>query len=459
MNNFDLIAGYEREKEELKKICDILNNREYYLNKGATMPKGLIFYGGAGTGKTLFTRVLSMECNLPLNVINFGKSVNDNSILKQIKKAFDKAKKSQKLSIVYIDELDKILPDMSREYISDHSKIILTQLLTLIDGIDNNSNVFFVASCNNYGCIPETMVRPGRIDKKIMLNNPDLSSRKDIINYYINKTNCTFNINLKDIAEATNGFSCAGLQTLVNECVLNSNKNNVVSSDLMYQKIREINNQDIERKKSEAEKELISCHNLGHFLVAKEFDDGDYLINFDSNICNKYFEGLLSTVEDDDDYDDEEEDYDDDYYDDEEDETSEVNSYYTYKDYENLITVLFGGMVAEEIVYGHSFNHLYHDLSNIEDLLFKASYNGLLGIEYYYDDQRNDILTYSQNFTDKLNDKFFEIKTKCLNKAREILTKNINQLKILQDALLREGVLNKETVEEILKGIEINENN
>lgn len=467
MNNFDLIAGYEREKEELKKICDVLNNREHFLSKGAKMPKGLIFYGGAGTGKTLFTKVLALECNLPLTVIDFGKSVDDNSVLKQIKKSFEKAKKSKKYSIIFVDELDKILPDETQDYVSDHSKMILTQLLTLIDGINGESNVFFVASCNNYGSIPETMVRPGRIDKKIMLGNPDFVSRKQILELYVGKTVCKFETGIEEIAEATAGFSCAGLETLINECVLESDDDNFVSEDLLFSKIAEINNQDIERKLSDVEKEVISCHNIGHYIVAMNLCDGDYNLEMEKDsFCRDYTQmfSINDYEEDDDDYeetddyeDDDDSDGDDESDDDsdrEDDERKEVSSstiYYGYDDVERAVTVLFGAMVAEQAVFGRSLNDVDNDLEKIEELLFTASNCGMLGIEYYFSEERNDTFSYSEKYCDRLNEKFDDIKRKCFGRAKEIIDKNVPLLKNLQSLLIKQGRIKSRQIKEIVK--------
>ena len=144
MNNFDLIAGYGREKEELRKICDILNNRDVYLSKGAAMPKGVIFYGDSGNGKTLFAHVLAKECDMPIYIISLGETSKRNGVIKQIKTAFDKANRSKRYSVVFIDELDKILPKQGQLVVSDGANAILTELLTLIDGIDKNNNVFFI---------------------------------------------------------------------------------------------------------------------------------------------------------------------------------------------------------------------------------------------------------------------------------------------------------------------------
>ena len=214
MDNFNMIAGYAKEKKELKKICDVLNNREYYMGKGAKIPKGLILYGSAGNGKTLFTKVLARECDLPVYIVDTADAKDESSIMQQIKNAFDKANDSNKCSVVFFDEIDKFLPDLDGYFVDQGAKTILAQLLTLIDGINSTNNVFFVATCNDFDDLPASMVRPGRIDKKIMLQNPDYGARKEIAEKYMFATKCEFEMSVEDIAELTQGLSCSAIETL-----------------------------------------------------------------------------------------------------------------------------------------------------------------------------------------------------------------------------------------------------
>jgi cell division protease FtsH len=158
---FENIAGYQTEKEELKRLCEIFNNREKYQKKGAKLPKGIIFYGESGTGKTLFSKVMASECDLEILKINVADAVKETDICKLIKKAFNKASHKKEPTMIFFDELDKVLPNYEERYMTDRSKSVLTQLLTLIDGMETTGNVVFVATCNNYESIPETLVRPG----------------------------------------------------------------------------------------------------------------------------------------------------------------------------------------------------------------------------------------------------------------------------------------------------------
>ena len=148
--------------------------------------------------------------------IDLGNLVDKSSLPKKIKKAFESARESDEPAMIFFDEIDKVLPNESEEYYSDHSKAILAQLLTLIDGMNCNKNFIFVATCNEYENLPSTLIRPGRIDKKIHIGPPDYHSRVEILKLYAGKTNCTFEMNMDELAKLCNGFSCAALETLIN---------------------------------------------------------------------------------------------------------------------------------------------------------------------------------------------------------------------------------------------------
>ena len=275
-NTFDDIAGYAREKEELQKLCEIINNRRSYLEKGAKLPKGIIFYGETGTGKTLFAKVLASACSLKVLTIDTKNFSDGRAISKQIRKAFAAAARSKEPAMIFFDEIDKVLP--CENYSTDTSKMILTQLLTSIDGMDSSGNFIFVATCNYYFDLPETLVRPGRIDKKIHIGTPDYGSRVDILKLYMNKTPCKFELPPEELAKLIPGFSCAALETMVNECVLHSDDNLFVSEKLIRDVISENLTQDIPRNSPTQADFANACRNIGCFVVAKNFDDGDYLL-------------------------------------------------------------------------------------------------------------------------------------------------------------------------------------
>ncbi len=440
--NFENIAGYETEKEELKRLCEIFNNREKYEKKGAKLPKGIVFYGEAGTGKTLFSKVMASVCGLEVFKIDLGDVENESSICRHIKKTFIKAAKRKEPTMIFFDEMDKVLPNASEEYYTDRSKTILTQLLTLIDGMDSASNIVFVATCNRYETLPETLTRPGRLDKKIGIGAPTYTSRVEILKMYTQKSSCRFEMPIEDIAKLCSGFSCAALETLVNECVLQSDEDGLVSENLIRERFLEIKNEDIPRERSAVEDTIRACRNVGAFIVAQTFNAGHCALSLDSDsVGNDLFNGIISEFNGYDDYDD----YDDDGDEDDGDEESVPTScYYSKNDFMNTVTVLLGGYVAEEIVFHKIYDNVSSDLSLVDDILFSMAKHGMFGLALHYDLDRSETLPYLPERLERLNRVFDEVTQECYEKARAILTKNETLIKKLIPLLVERQILQTE---------------
>lgn len=220
---FTDIAGYAQEKEELKRLCDIINDRELYLQRGAKLPKGIIFYGETGTGKTLFAKVMASTCKLKMINIDLGDLADKNSLLKRINNAFESARKSAEPSMIFFDEMDKVLPNVREDYYSDHSKAILAQLLTLIDGMNHNKTSF----CGDVQRLREPAVSTCASRQNRQENTyrfPRLPVTRGNTQIIRGKTTCRFEMSMEELAKMCNGFSCAALETLINECVLKSDE-------------------------------------------------------------------------------------------------------------------------------------------------------------------------------------------------------------------------------------------
>lgn len=463
--NFNNIAGYNAEKEELALLCDVFNNRKEYAAKGAKLPKGIIFYGEAGNGKTLFAKVMASVCNLNTITIDLGNADAETAICKHIRKAFASAKKAKEPTMIFFDEVDKVMPNLREKYVTDRSKTILTQLLTLIDGMDSSGNVVFVATCNYYDSLPETLVRPGRIDKKIYVGKPNYQSRVEVLKMYIDKTNCNFEMSADELAKLSVGLSCAGLETLVNECVLQSDANGFVSAQLVKERILEIKNEDIPRKAATKDDLIVACSNVGAFVVSKMFDDGNCLLRSDTvyTTCNDFFNSLLSEFDDDydddcddetdDEFDEDENDEDDyDYGEDYEDETS-VGSYYSKQDFVNVICVLMSKVIVQQVVLNVNYDNNFNAISLIDSLLFYMSRCGLLGLDLVYLQSYDDSLEYSDEFRQRLREEFDAIKSFCYNKAKAIITANEAFIRKLIPVLVEREMLDRETLEPIIANL------
>lgn len=475
------IAGYATEKEELSRLCEIFNNREKYEAKGAQLPKGVIFYGESGTGKTLFAKVMASACNSNVIKIDVSEIENETTICQRIKAAFIQAENNDGTSIIFFDELDKVLPNEFEDVHTEREKTVLAQLLTLIDGMDSCNKVVFVATCNHYGALPNTLTRPGRIDKKIHIGLPTFQSRTEILQMYANQSTCTFELPMESIAKFCAGFSGAALKTLINECILQSDENGFISEKLIMLKIAEINNEDIPRQQS-AYNMLICAHrNVGEFVIGNVLHESDYVLSLRNNtVCNNFFDGILSEFDDDfcredeedcydddeewddneeesehydDEEDDEEEWYDEDnedYYDDDDDYDCDRGNYYSKYDYLDTITVLLGGYAAEEIFLGRTYDNLYNSFSLIDEIFDFMLRQGMFGLKNRYSNSRQrESLPYTDKFVTKINKVYDKTIDLCYKNAKKILMRNKNAVERITEYMLSDELTQQGDYEEI----------
>lgn len=455
--HFNDIAGYEDEKAELKRLCDVISNQDRVERLGGEMPKGIVFYGETGTGKTLFANVLASECGLQVISINVGDVNNSVQICRRIRRAFERAAKGKSRYMIFFDELDKVLPNAAEGYLSAQSKTILAQLLTAIDGMHGANNFIFVATCNDYMSLPPTLVRPGRIDKKIYIGNPSYASRVEILTMYAQRTSCRFEITMEELAKLSSGFSGAALKTLINECVLQSDENGFIAKTLVTERILEIKNEDIPRGKSSVSDSIIACRNLGTFVVARAFNSGKYVVNLDcSSVGNNFFNKIIGecddSYDDDDSYgyycEDDDDENDDDHA------TDNENSgvcYYTKSDFLNTICVLLGGYAAEELIFNKTYDNLASHVSNVESILLKMSQHGMFGLNNIFLSWRDRQLCYTDEFVDRLNKIFADTIDECYAKAKSIVSKNKSIIKKLMPILVEKEFIDDKICEPIIK--------
>ncbi len=445
MNAFDRIAGYEKEKEELFSLVEIFNNRKKYELKGATLPKGIVFYGEAGTGKTLFAQVLAEECALDTINICLSESASENNICRQIRKAFLKGANSRRPTMIFFDELDKVLPNDREEYYTDRAKSILAQLLTLIDGMEKTRNIVFVATCNNYAYLPASMTRPGRFDKKIGLGLPTLGSRTDILHMYIDNSPADFAMSPESIAQLCGGFSCAALKTLVNECLLQSDEKNRVSETLIREKLREIKEEDIPTERSDRSYMIDATRNVGSFIVSRSYSNSNYLLTIDDyTVCNSFLDSILRGVSDDDD--------DDDGYEDDDDQPqSHDDPFSCTSDYLATVTALLGGYAAEEVIFNKIYDNLSDNLEAVDNILSYIASCGMLGLDMVFNSDSYYPLSYPAEYIDRFHQKLSEIKNECYQNAKALIEKNEDIVKKLTAMLIKRKSIEKEECEAFLK--------
>jgi cell division protease FtsH len=272
---FKDVAGCKEAKEELKEIVDFLRSPKKFLDIGARIPKGVILTGAPGTGKTLLARAVAGEAGVPFFHLSGSEFVEMfvGVGASRVRDLFKMAKRSAP-AIIFVDEIDAIGRTRGGGYGggNDEREQTLNQILVEMDGFEPNEKVIVMAATNRPDVLDPALVRPGRFDRKVVLDMPDRSEREEILKIHATKKPLAEDINLTLIAERTPGFSGADLYSLMNEGAIlaaRENRKKVFQFDL----IRAIEKVMLgpERKShllSKKEKEITAYHEAGHAIVA-----------------------------------------------------------------------------------------------------------------------------------------------------------------------------------------------
>jgi len=273
---FNDVANLKEAKEELKEIVDFLKNPKKYEKMGARVPKGVLLIGPSGSGKTLLSRAVAGEANVPF-IYASGSSFVELFVgvgAGRIRDLFETAKKYQP-AIIFIDEIDAIGKMRGPGFISgghEEREQTLNQLLTEMDGFEPNTQVIVLAATNRPDVLDPALLRPGRFDRRIVLDLPDINGREEILKIHCRKKPLALNVNLREIAERTVGFSGADLANVANEAAIlaaRKNKDKIYQEDF-YEAIEKVL-LGPERKShilTENEKKIAAFHEAGHALVA-----------------------------------------------------------------------------------------------------------------------------------------------------------------------------------------------
>lgn len=273
--NFTKVAGLEEEKEELEEIVDFLKNPQKYTGVGARIPKGVILVGPPGTGKTLLAKAVAGEAGVPFFSIS-GSDFVEMFVgvgASRVRDLFEEAKKNAPC-IVFIDEIDTIgkKRDGGGFSSNDEREQTLNQLLTEMDGFDNHKGIVVLAATNRPDSLDPALLRPGRFDRRIPVELPDLTGRKNILELHAKSVKTEPPIDLTAIARATPGASGADLANIINEGALRAvreGRKRATQDD--FEESVEVVIAGQQRKStvlSDHEKQVVSYHEIGHAIVA-----------------------------------------------------------------------------------------------------------------------------------------------------------------------------------------------
>lgn len=424
------IAGYDDQKEEARKIINVLKNYEIFKSMGAYISKGLVLSGPCGTGKTSLAKAIANESGVPFFELECkGMSDEDNTI-DEIRMIFAKARKNAP-SIVFIDEVDEFVT--SRTFMSDSSRKTLKVLLTEIDGINSNEGVLVIVTTNFKEELPYALTRSGRMDKKINMPIPDAKSRYEITNYYLRKNAIFDGISTIELSSRLGGFSGADIKTLVNETLIDclSNGKSEITLEDFDKIIPVVRFQEIKKNKA-AVPEFVCVHEAGHFLVS-------YLLtgNIGSLTVEQYGDVKGAHVNE--------------YDDGEEEESEEVRG--LVSNIKKEIAVLLAGNVAEKIkMNGDCSTGSRSDITRAIALAEEVASSGVDGYDLFYVKDAEGPTFMKQKPQETLEQKNYKsaILKEASDTAERLIMANMNLFDAVVNQLKVKRRLSKEQLSKIV---------
>ncbi|MDR0984781.1 MAG: ATP-dependent zinc metalloprotease FtsH [Ruminococcus sp.] len=441
---FKDVAGADEEKAELEEIVDFLKNPKKYADIGARIPKGVLLLGPPGTGKTLLSKAVSGEAGCPFFPTSGSEFVEMfvGVGASRVRDLFEHAKKNAP-SIIFIDEIDAVGRHRGSGLGGGHDEReqTLNQLLVEMDGFEVNDSVIVVAATNRRDILDPALLRPGRFDRQIWVGLPDIKGREEILRVHTRVKPLAPDVNLKDIAKSTSGFTGADLENLVNEASLlaaRRNKKAITKEEIEEATIKVIIGPEKRSKKVlEQEKKLTAYHESGH-AICTYYSTTQDKVHQVSIIPRGGAGGYTLHLPEHD------------------------KSFVTKTEMKENIIVLLGGRVAEKIIFDEistgASNDIERATAGARSMVTKYGFSDKLGPIVYGKNSEEVYLgreisadkSYSENTLAEIDSEVREIIDDAYNKAYDILEGHMEQMHLLAEYLLENEKIDAEEFEELM---------
>ncbi|MGB9720882.1 MAG: ATP-dependent zinc metalloprotease FtsH [bacterium] len=441
---FSDVAGVEEAKEELQEVIEFLKEPRKFTRLGGRIPKGVLLLGPPGTGKTLMARAVAGEAGVPFISIS-GSDFVEMFVgvgASRVRDLFDQAKRNSPC-IVFIDEIDAVgrLRGAGLGGGHDEREQTLNQLLVEMDGFEVNEGIILMAATNRPDILDPALLRPGRFDRVVVLDRPDVRGRLGILKVHTRKTPLGPDVDLDILARGTPGFSGADLANMCNEAALlaaRRNKNRITMQEFEDAKDKIL--MGVERKSliiSENEKKLTAYHECGHVLVSKNLSGMDPIHKV-TIIPRGMALGVTQALPID--------------------ERRTYSKTYCF----NQLAFMLGGRVAEKLVLGDLSTGSGNDIEKATKLARKMvcewGMSDKLGPLTYGEKQEEIFLgreigmhrDYSEQTAREIDEEVKNIIKKAEAIAEEIIKSNIDKLKLLAEKLLEKEILSGDEIDEII---------
>ena len=448
---FDQVAGADEEKGELQEIVEFLKDPKKFISLGARIPKGVLLVGPPGTGKTLLGRAVAGEAGVPFFSIS-GSDFVEMFVgvgASRVRDLFENAKKNSPC-IVFVDEIDAVGRQRGAGLGGGHDEReqTLNQLLVEMDGFAVNEGIILLAATNRPDILDPALLRPGRFDRQITVNYPDVKGRAEILQVHVRNKPLAESVDLKVMARRTPGFTGADLENLVNEAALLSarrDKKNIGMQEMEDAVDRVIaGTEKKSRVISEFEKKIVAYHEAGHALVGYLLPHTDPVHKV-SIIPRGKAGGYTLMLPEEDRY------------------------YMTRTELLERISALLAGRVAEQAVLNEistgAQNDLERSTSTVRQMIMEYGMSDELGPITLGRKQSQVFLgrdlgrdrDFSEEIAKAIDKEIRSTIDRCYHKAEELINNNMEKLELIAGALLEKESLDAIEVEALMEGIDLEE--